>query len=357
MTKNLIFLAGKNAYNSIKINGLNPNKVTVIAGAAGGPKWLVLNRLDRLLFTEFFKNRTEPLYLIGSSIGAWRFATICQSDPIAARQKFEFAYINQRYETKPSPSEVTAESRRIMDSFLGEAGIRDILKHPVFKISFMAVRCKWPASEDTKGKLTLGLLAALGFNLIRRPWLKWQFERTLFHLPQINLPYLISSEFPINRVKLTPENFKEALLASGSIPLVMEGIRQIPEAPAGTYRDGGLIDYHMDLPYQTSEDELVLFPHFTEKIVPGWLDKTLKWRKPNSDHMKNVVLVAPTRDFISRLPNRKIPDRNDFKLYRGRDDDRIRDWYQVVDQGEKLASEFAETVLSGKIRQVIKPLT
>lgn len=356
MTKNLTVLAGKEAYEIIRTNGLKPEQVTVVAGAAGGPKWLVLNRLDRVLFGEFFKHRNKPLYLIGSSIGAWRFATVCQSDPIAAQQKFELAYINQRYETKPGPTEVTVESRRIMASFLDEVGIREVLSHPVFKISFMAVRCRWPASQDSQALLGLALLAALGFNLLHRPWLKWQFERTLFHLPQANPPYLTTSAFPINRVLLTPGNFREALLASGSIPLVMEGIKQIAGAPAGTYRDGGLIDYHMDIPYQVGTDEIVLFPHFTERIVPGWLDKWLKWRKPSPEHMKNVLLIAPSADFIARLPNQKIPDRNDFKLYRGRDDDRIRDWYRVVAQGELLAAEFAELVLSGKIKQAVKPL-
>ena len=46
---------------------------------------------------------------------------------------------------------------------------------------------------------------------------------------------------------LTPDNLRAALLASGSIPLLMEGVR-IPGAP-GVYRDGGSADYHLDLDY------------------------------------------------------------------------------------------------------------
>ncbi len=33
------------------------------------------------------------------------------------------------------------------------------------------------------------------------------------------------------------------LIASASIPGVMAAIRDIPDAPQGSYRDGGLIDY------------------------------------------------------------------------------------------------------------------
>jgi len=135
----------------------------------------------------------------------------------------------------------------------------------------------------------------------------------------------------------------------------MEGIKDIQGAPTGIYRDGGIIDYHLDIPFDVEENDIVLYPHFTNRVIPGWLDKALKWRTPDPEHMKNVLMISPSEDYITSLPNRKIPDRNDFWLYKNRDKDRIRDWKTVVKKGQVLADEFAELVLSGKIKEVVTP--
>ena len=101
--------------------------------------------------------------------------------------------------------------------------------------------------------------------------------------------------------KLSEANFKQALLSSGSIPIVMEGVSDI-DGIEGTFRDGGIIDYHLDIPFLPSEDDgLVLFPHFYQHITPGWFDKHLK-RKANPKHMENVVLVSPSQAFVESLP-------------------------------------------------------
>jgi hypothetical protein len=151
------------------------------------------------------------------------------------------------------------------------------------------------------------------------------------------------------------DNIKPALLASGSIPLVMSGINNIPGACPGTYRDGGILDYHPDLPF-TEDDGIVLFPHYTDKIIPGWMDKKLAWRRPSRSHMENVVLVAPSRKFIKELPYKKIPDRNDFYLFKGKQSERISYWNSVVDKSTALGEEFLNVVQSNKIRDIIQPM-
>ncbi|MBU2512222.1 patatin-like phospholipase family protein [bacterium] len=356
MSSNLVFLAGKNAYSLVKNDGLKPEMVKVIAGAAGGPKWLVLDRLDRLLFSEWFNERTEPLYLVGSSIGAWRFTAMCQNNPIDAQHRFELSYINQRYTKKPSSEEVSAESRKIIESYLDDKGIDEILNHPFLRINFLSARCKGLTASNNKWLLGLGLSSAVVLNLINRNLLGMQFERTLFYHPQGDPPFLKTSDFPINRIALNRANYKQALLSSGSIPFVMDGVQQIDGVPDGTYRDGGLTDYHLDIPYHLNDNNIVLYPHFSNRIIPGWLDKSLKWRKPTADFLKNVLLVAPSESYIRSLPNQKIPDRNDFLLYKGRDEERIKDWNTVVEKGERLADEFAVSVMSGAIKKLVKPL-
>ena len=102
--------------------------------------------------------------------------------------------------------------------------------------------------------------------------------------------------------------------ACAEVDLVIEAVPDIPGAPAGIYWDGGLIDYHLHLPWPRF-DGLVLYPHFTDRIVPGWLDKALPWRKARAEWLDNVVLVSPSREYLARLPHGKLPDRSDFKRY------------------------------------------
>ena len=354
MTDNLVFYAGRKAFEIIREEGLKPERISVVAGAAGGPKWLVLRHLDRVLFSEWFKSRKLPLFLIGSSIGAWRFAGQCMADPITPLSDFESAYIHQAYAEKPSPEAVSRESARIQQAFLKNRGPHEILDHPFLRLNFMAVRSKGPAASDRRFLLaTVLLVAALG-NLVSRSFLKVFFERVLFYDSRNVPPFFRITGFPIHRVPLTPENLPEALLASGSIPLVMSGVKDIPDSPSGVYRDGGVIDYHMDMPLTGESEGIALFPHYMERVIPGWLDKKLSWRKPGARNMDNVLMMAPSKQFIDRLPYHKIPDRNDFYRFEGKDSQRFAYWSAVAKASQVLADEFMEAVLSGNIRNRVR---
>ncbi|MDH3932208.1 MAG: patatin-like phospholipase family protein, partial [Chromatiales bacterium] len=72
--------AGAAALAQIRRDGFAPEAFSVMAGASGGPKWLVLSQLDRVLAPWILEDRVAPLFLLGSSIGAWRFACLAQSD-------------------------------------------------------------------------------------------------------------------------------------------------------------------------------------------------------------------------------------------------------------------------------------
>jgi hypothetical protein len=148
--------------------------------------------------------------------------------------------------------------------------------------------------------------------------------------------------FGLSRIAFTPDNLEDALLASGSIPLVCEPVHDPAGAPRGDYWDGGLIDYHLLLPYRTLEG-VVLYPHFVPHVTPGWLDKFLPWRAQSRSHpwLDNVLLVVPSRALLERLPNRKLPDRNDFYRYARDDERRMRDWRRAVAECQRFADEVA----------------
>ena len=355
MTANLVILAGHQALPILRDEGLCPDRVKVMAGAAGGPKWLVLNGLDRAIFGHWFKDRTDPLFLVGASIGAWRFAAAARHDPLAGLELFEDAYINQRYSTKPSLAEIGRETERIHDHFLPEPVLDEVLNHPAFRLNILTVRCRGPVTSERKVIQGLGFLAAMAINAVKRKWLSVFFERLLLSDPRNKPPFFNMSEFPIQHAALDASNLKPALAASGAIPMLMPGVRNIPGAPPGMYRDAGILDYHLDIPF-LQDDGLVLYPHFIPRIIPGWLDKKLSGRGPDPDHFSRVVLLAPSPEFVESLPLAKIPDRDDFWLFKGRDDDRIKYWNTVRTESRRLADEFMEAVESGRIRDLVRPL-
>jgi hypothetical protein len=350
-----VIKAGPKALALIRDEGLRPERVRVVAGAAGGPKWLVLYHLDRML-SSFFAGRSAPLHLIGSSIGAWRFAALGQPDPVAALDAFREAYIHQTYATVPTAAEVSAESRKVMDSYLSDAAVPRILAHPWCRLSLLSVRCRHLTALENKTCMVLGLAGAVISNLVGRRHLGLFFERALFHDPRDRPPFTDLDTIAFARNPLRTDNFKEVLMASGSIPLVMRGVADIPGALPGIYRDGGMIDYHMDLPYHLAEDEIVFMPHYTDAIIPGWLDKNLTWRRPAAAHMANVVMVAPSKGFVQQLPNARIPDRTDFKRYFGKDRERFTVWNKVVALCRPPAEAFMELVASGRIREKVQAI-
>jgi hypothetical protein len=347
--------AGSRALAILRDEGLRPDRIGVLAGASGGPKWLVLAGMDRVL-PRLFRKRKKPLFLLGSSIGSWRMAALAQKNPLRAVEAFEYAYINQRYSNKPDIREVTRESFRVMDAYVNGDAIRHILAHPFMRMSLLADRSRFFGGSDAL--LLQGAhvaLAALA-NLASRRMLKYFFERALFYDAREAPPFSGMDDFPMAKTPLSEKNFRTALMASGSIPLVMEGMTNIPGAPAGTYRDGGIIDYHLDVPFNVPEGELVLYPHFYDYIVPGWFDKSLRWRNPSPRYMESVVLVSPSAEFVKDLPLGKIPDREDFRRFKGRDAERIRCWEETARRSRVMGEEFVESVESGRIRDIVLPL-
>ena len=349
--------AGKKALAHIREKGLRAQDVRAVAGAAGGPKWLVLAGLDRFVFGRFLEGPRRPVHLVGASIGAWRFSAVCRENPVEGTGRLLDAYIHQQYEGKPSAAQISREGRRIQQKVLSDGAVDNILSHPFFRFNLLSVRCRGPAASESRVLQGAGMLAGFAANLASRRWLRLFFTRTLFHHPGDPPPFFTRSDgIGVCRVPLSEKNLAAALLASGSIPILMNGQKDVPGAPAGIYRDGGVIDYHMAIPFDV-EDGLVLFPHYMDRTIPGWFDKKRKGRKPDPAFSDRVVRVAPSPAFVEALPGKKIPDRDDFKIYFGRDTDRFSAWKQVAEKSERLAEVFAEAVESGRIRDLVQPLS
>jgi len=359
MSGNLVYYAGTKAMNAISRKGLRPEMVRTVLGAAGGPKWLVLHGLDRAIFSSWFSDRIEPLFLLGSSIGAWRFAAVSQNDPSEALDRFLSAYIAQAYSPYPQREEITLVCAKILKALLGSSGIEEILHHPFHRLGVFTAHCKWLVASDNKALLALGLMDAAIYNAFHRAGLRFFFDRVLFFDPRNPPPLGETSDVETKKVPLSARNLRDVLLASGSVPLVMLGVDNVPDAPRGMYRDGGIIDYHFDLPILRDDDNaegLILFPHYTDRIIPGWFDKSLPWRKPHEANVDRLLLVSPSKQFVERLPYKRIPDRKDFPFFRGRNDERVAYWNEVIKASACLGEEFLEAVETGAVRELAKPV-
>jgi len=144
------------------------------------------------------------------------------------------------------------------------------------------------------------------------------------------------------RAPLGAANLRPSILASCSIPFWLDAVRDIPGAPRGAYWDGGLTDYHLRLDYAALPEGIVLYPHFHHHIVAGWLDKPLRHRHRASGELANVVVLAPSPQWVATLPNAKLPDRGDFKAYGDDVAARMAVWQRALAESTRLADEFAE---------------
>lgn len=330
--------AGKRALTRIREQGLQPADVAILPGAAGGPKGLGIQGLDLALFGDWLPRAPRERTLIGASIGSWRFASACLPDPCAGIRRLGELYTSQRFAKGVSMAEVSRSCVQLLDDLL-EGQDAAVLDNPLYRLNIVVVRSHGLLQHDHRGKLGLGLSSVIGNNLLSRSRLGRHFDRIILHDARQMPPLGALNDFRSHFHALGEGNLRHALLASGSIPMVMEAIREIPGLEPGAYRDGGLLDYHLDLPYQA--DGVVLYPHFTDKVIPGWFDKSLPWRRADRERLQDVLLLAPSAEYLAGLPHGKLPDRSDFKRYLGDDQGRERYWHKAMAESRRLGDKFS----------------
>ena len=352
----LILRAGAQARQHLIDHGLRAEDVDILPGAAGGPKAVGLAGLDRAVFGDFLPRAPRPRTLIGASIGSWRFAAVAGArdgrDAAHRLARLADLYTSQRFPKDVTPREVTRRCEKMLADLLADSDDR-ILTNPDYRL-VVVIRSRGAIGGDRPLGLGLGLAGVIGGNLLSRRALGAFMERGLAYTGEPELPLEELRDFTTHAIPLDVKNLRAVLLASAAIPMVLEGVRDIPGAPPGVYRDGGLLDYHLDLPYRS--EGLVLYPHFTDRVIPGWFDKPLRWRKGDAGRLSRTLLVAPSADYLARLPDGKLPDRSDFKRYLGDDPARERAWRTAIDESRRLGDEFLELVETGKFADRLTPL-
>lgn len=333
----LQLVVGPQARERILNEGFHPALFDKVVAASGGPKWIPLAALDRHLLYRFFPSG-QSLSLLGTSSGAWRCAMLSDPDGEAAHRRLQQGYIHQRYDRPPTPAEVD----QVCDSLLAQAvadGAERICGNPHRQLNVIVCRGRHFNRSGARASQLTGLMVTALANLASRRTLPVSWERVVVS-SQADTPFAEMRDLPTELAQLTSENLLPVLLATGSIPLVLSGVRGIPGLPAGRYFDGGVTDYHLDLP-ALKEGGLTLYPHFYPHAAPGWFDKRLPWRRAR-ENFEKVAILAPDPTFIARLPGGKLPDRTDFKHLDS--DRRIQHWERAAELGEALVDTFERLV-------------
>ena len=347
--------AGENALNTIQEHGFKQELFTNFLGASGGPKWFTLFGLDKYLFGDFFQHRNTELNLIGSSAGAFRAACFAQKDPVAAISRLANKYAHTVYDNKPTSVDISTSAVDMLAHIFGETGVQEVLTNKTFIAHFIVAKCKGLTRYESKIAQGAGLLSSMLLNKIDRRLLSCQYDRFIYRPTSSNLRIVDPYHFKSHYIDFTQANFSDALLASGSIPMVMSGIKNIANSPKGTYRDGGIIDYHFDIYLDNLSNNLskhvsdlksklkglTLYPHFNAQPKAGWFDKNSS-RKVLAKNYTNTVLLVPSAEFIQSLPFNKIPDRTDFETLDATT--RIKYWLNVLSETDRLAESFHDVI-------------
>ncbi len=334
MDQPLSLYLGRTAAKIIGDQGWKGAPFKTLIGASGGPKWLILSELDQMLASELLRHQSQPLQLLGSSIGTWRHACLSQPQPGAAIQRLQTAYLQQQYSrAKPSPAEVSHVAEQLLHEAIGPHGATHIIEHDRFHNIIVTARGRGLAKGQSGLPLAASMAVASAANALSRKALTGFFQRIAFcHTAISTVPF--APDFNTQTVTLSEANLIPALKASGAIPLLMQCEASIPGATSGPFWDGGIIDYHFSLT-NSDTDGLILYPHFSDLMIPGWFDKMLPWRAQLRPAIDNLILMCPSRSFLETLPHQKIPDRSDFR--RLSPHQRVAYWQTCVHQSERLA--------------------
>lgn len=349
--------AGERARRHIEAHGLRPQDVRLVPAAAGGPKGLILSHLDQHLFGQWLPQGGHTVHLVGASIGAWRMATAAMADPMQAFKDLAYGYIQQNIEPEvgrklPSAQRITAGFTETLGSFFSDS-VEGMLSHPRYQLHILTSRGRQVLRRGLPSRTALGFTGLALGNALTRKAVGLFLERTVFSTQGEALPVPLN-DLPTGRVELDQANFMPAMLASCSIPFMLEAVHDIPGAARGAHWDGGIVDYHFHWHYSAMDKGLVLYPHFQRQVVPGWLDKALKWRHRASPWLDNMVLLAPNPQWVATLPGGKLPDRNDFK--RLNYEQRVKAWTEAVARAAVLADEWQAWLQQGCPADQLKPL-
>jgi hypothetical protein len=272
----------------------------------------------------------------------------CDDDGTTYNQLQE-AYINQRYEGKPTPEQVSQVCRDYLQEIFTEDRLVHAQERSPFEANFTTTVFR--KEHLSRWRMLVALSGLPVLNAVDRRLLGLVVRRALFSAQMQGKTSRLNrwDSLPTERIALHKGNFAQALLASGSIPFVLSGESAIPGAGRGHHVDGGLLDYHFEVETLCP----VFYPHFNANPLPGWLDRFPPYRRLSRTARSKLCLILPSEQQQARYPDSQYPGRADF--YRFSNDERIARWRKAVDANEDMERELTACLESGDLVRIAEP--
>lgn len=337
MDSPLAIHAGRQVRERILRDGFSYQDFDVVLGAAGGPKWLVLYGLDRVL-APALAAAPRPRTLVGASVGAWRLATYLQADPAAALDRLLARYRDPTFFAEARPN-MTARFRDDVAAVLGPGGLQALAEGRDSQL-YAVLTAFGPGAARLPLRLAVTALA----NAVRPLSFAGGPAQRVLAGPQ-PAPAWLQDALPGASLALRPEQWPEALLATAAVPGLIRPVEGLlgPARPQDLCLDGGIADYHFGaIP---RHEGFALYPHFYSHLVPGWFDKPFPRRWCTPEAFDHLLLIAPSRAFVASLPGGKIPDRQDPRALSGAA--LAARWGQVAEASQALGESWARLTEGG----------
>jgi hypothetical protein len=183
--------AGATALKHLRERGLSPADVRIIPAAAGGPKGLILNGLDRFIFGDWLRDGAQAVHLLGASIGAWRMATACLPDPSAQLAQMAVDYIHQDYEHAPGKPPTPSHVSEVFGNQLKQRFERrdgEVLGHARYHLHVFTSRGRHVLRRQGRLRTPLGYAGAFLANTVSRRAMGGWLERVVFSDTREPLP-------------------------------------------------------------------------------------------------------------------------------------------------------------------------
>jgi len=352
----LVWRAGPRALEHIRHHGLGPDDVRTVVLPATGPRWIALAALDRALLAAGWiapRPGGARRVLVGASAGAWRALTLACRDAEVAHRELLGGYVDQVFARDVRPPEVSAAYRRMLCDVLTEERIRALVDRSDLGTVVLTDRTRWPVGSIRRPLQWAGLALCAAGN-----WVSPRLATTLLSPVAVaSRPDDVPDTFEGEIAGLRVDNATEVALASGTLPLVMTPVGNPAGLPRGRYVDGGLLDYHLRRRWAPTGAGVTLLLHVGGPVRPGWFDRWRPSRRPAADVVGDLVVLQPSDGFLSRLPDGRLPDREDFLRFADDPKARLGRWRDAVSLGERLAGAFAQASSSDAIARRVRPLS
>ncbi len=343
----LQILAGPRARSHLRERGLQPADVGVVPAAAGGPKGLALNALDRFICGHWLSGAVRPVHLMGASIGAWRMAAACLPDADAALRDLAEDYITQDYPRLPGKAPKARDLSRVfgatIEARLGSRAAQ-ILAHRRFRLHVITSRGRHLMRRERRIVTPLGYLGAFAANAVSRRAMGGWLARGMFSDPREPLPFALH-DYRTHPVALDAANLAPSVLASCSIPVLARRRARHPRRAA--WRLLGWLHHRLPPPPGLRPDARV---PGAVSALPSHRGAGLARQDAQAPPCRDGAPVqrgaAGARPAVGtrRVPHAKLPDHGDFKAYGERSAERQRDWRRAVAECQRPADEFALVV-------------